>query len=110
MNLKYAIEEKDRKETIMNKGTGNKTSKREDGADEFRFEILNHIGILSTANSGWSKEINIVRWNDAHPKIDIREWDGEHEKMSRGASLNVKEAEKLRDLLADFDFSAMVLG
>lgn len=91
----------------MNKSNA-KGQKKEEGNDEFRYEILNHIGILATANSGWSKEVNIVKWNDAHPKIDIREWDVEHEKMSRGASLNVKEAEKLRDLLDNFDFSVMI--
>ncbi|MHB1485168.1 MAG: YdbC family protein [Saccharofermentanales bacterium] len=78
--------------------------------DEFHYEILNHIGILSTSNSGWCKELNVVKWNDANPKIDIREWDSEHEKMSRGTSLNIKEAEKLRELLLESDFSTMVLG
>ena len=52
----------------------------------------------------------MVKWNEANPKIDIRDWDLEHEKMSRGASLNVKEAEKLRELLVDYDFSSMILG
>jgi len=94
----------------MNK-TANKTNaKREDTNDEFKFEIINHIGVLSINNSGWRKELNIVKWNEANPKIDIREWDTEHGKMSRGASLNAKEGEKLRELLQEFDFSAMVLG
>lgn len=96
----------------MNKNsqTNKSNTKKEDGTDDFHYEILNHVGTLSTNNSGWSKELNIVKWNDANPKIDIREWDSEHEKMSRGASLNVKETEKLRDLLLDFDLSCMVLG
>lgn len=91
--------------------SNNKTNtKKEEHGDEFHYEILNHIGTLSTNSAGWSKELNVVKWNEANPKIDIRDWDLEHEKMSRGASLNVKEAEKLRELIVDFDFSAMVLG
>jgi hypothetical protein len=94
----------------MNKTLNKNTGKREDHNDEFKFEIINHIGVLGTNSTGWNKELNIVKWNDANPKIDIREWDSEHEKMSRGTSLNVREAEKLRELICDFDFSAMVLG
>ena len=95
----------------MNKNnTRTTTTNKEEHGDEFHYEILNHIGTLSTSNTGWSKELNVVKWNEANPKIDIRDWDMEHEKMSRGASLNVKEAEKLRELLADYDFSSFVLG
>ena len=90
------------------KNSGNKNnSSREDSHEEFRYEIINHIGVLGTNNSGWSKEINIVKWNDANPKIDIREWDQNHEKMSRGTSLNFSEAENLRNCLSDFDFSVL---
>jgi hypothetical protein len=90
----------------MNKNNTKTNSKKEERNDEFHFEIINHVGILSTSSTGWRKELNIVKWNDANPKIDIREWDSEHEKMSRGASLNAKEAEKLRELLEEYDFSA----
>jgi len=94
----------------MNKNNTKTPGKKEDGSDDFHYEIINHIGTLSTSNTGWKKELNIVKWNDANPKIDIREWDTEHEKMSRGTSLNAKETEKLRELLVDYDFSSMVLG
>ena len=30
---------------------------------EVRFEILEHIGIISTHPTGWNKELNIVSWN-----------------------------------------------
>lgn len=94
----------------MNKNMTKGNTKKDESNNDFHYEILNHIGILSTNNSGWSKELNVVKWNDTNPKIDIREWDSEHDKMSRGATLNVKEAEKLRELLLESDFSTMVLG
>lgn len=92
----------------MNTSTTKTNKKKEDHADEFHYEILNHIGVLSTSNAGWKKELNIVKWNEANPKIDIRDWDLEHEKMSRGVSLNIKETEKLRELLAEHDFTPMM--
>ena len=47
------------------------------------FEIIEEIGIISTQDTGWTKEINLVRWNGGMAKYDIRDWDPYHEKMSR---------------------------
>ncbi len=77
--------------------------------DSFKYEILNHIGVLSQNPSGWSKEVNIVKWNDANPKLDIRDWDSDHEKMSRGVSLSMAEAEKLGDLIFEIDFEEIMI-
>ena len=51
---------------------------------EFKFEITRHIATLSTKSNGWTKELNMVSWNERAPKYDIREWDPEHIKMSKG--------------------------
>ena len=66
---------------------------------EFRFEIIEHIGILSQSGNGWTREVNIVSWNGGQPKIDIREWNPGHEMMSRGITLRPEEGEKLVDAL-----------
>ena len=63
--------------------------------DEVTFELIEHIGVLSTSDRGWSKEVNFVSWNGASPKIDIRDWDSEHMRMSRGVTLFEEEAEAL---------------
>jgi hypothetical protein len=70
---------------------------------ELKFEITERLGILSESAKGWSKEINLVSWNDREPKYDIREWDPEHEKMSKGITLNKDEIIKLRDCLNEMD-------
>ena len=62
-------------------------------------EIVEHIGTLSTKANGWSKEVNIVVWNHNEPKIDIREWDESHIKMSRGVTLTKEETVALLDTL-----------
>ena len=39
------------------------------------FEIIEEIGIISTVETGWAKELNLVRWNGGVAKYDISEWD-----------------------------------
>lgn len=65
------------------------------------FEIIKQIGVISESPTGWKKELNIVKWGDREPKYDIRDWDKEHERMSRGLTLTEEEAEKLSELLAE---------
>lgn len=65
------------------------------------FEIIRQIGVISESPTGWKKELNIVKWGDREPKYDIRDWDKEHERMSRGLTLTEEEAEKLSELLAE---------
>lgn len=66
---------------------------------EIKYEITKEIGILSENAKGWSKELNMVSWNDREPKYDIRDWSPDHEKMAKGITLSEEEAIALRDLL-----------
>ena len=59
--------------------------------DEMKFEIIQHFGILKERKNGWKKELNKVAQGDNDPKWDIREWNEEHDKMSRGITLTEKE-------------------
>lgn len=70
---------------------------------EFRFSILRHIGVLAEGKKGWKKEVNLVSWNDRPVKLDIREWDENHVKMSRGITLSVDEAMLLSELIDDVE-------
>lgn len=65
------------------------------------FEIIKQIGVISESPTGWKKELNIVKWGDREPKYDIRDWDEEHMRMSRGITLHEEEAIKLGELLAE---------
>lgn len=65
------------------------------------FEIIKQIGVISESPTGWNKELNIVKWGDREPKYDIRDWDEEHMRMSRGITLHEEEAIKLGELLAE---------
>lgn len=68
---------------------------------EIKFEITKHIGVLSQSSKGWTKELNLISWNDKEPKYDLREWDPAHAKMGKGITLTVDEVKKLRDALND---------
>lgn len=66
---------------------------------EIKYEIKESLGVLSESSKGWSKELNLVSWNDKEAKFDLREWDADHKKMGKGVTLSVEEIKKLRDLL-----------
>jgi hypothetical protein len=66
---------------------------------EIRYEIIQKLGVLSTSASGWSKELNLISWNEREPKFDIRDWSGDGTKMGKGVTLTLDELVILRDLL-----------
>jgi len=70
---------------------------------ELKYEITKSLGELSQSPSGWTKELNLVSWNDRDPKYDIREWAPEHNKMGKGVTLTADEIILLRDLLNEIE-------
>jgi hypothetical protein len=70
---------------------------------DIKFEIVKKIGILSTSEKGWTKELNLVSWNDRPAKYDIRDWDAEHQTMSKGITLSKEELVALKALLAELE-------
>ncbi len=68
---------------------------------EFKFSIEKNIGVISENNKGWKKELNIVKWGDNPPKYDIREWNPDHTRMSKGVTFLEEELVELRDMLIE---------
>ena len=67
------------------------------------FKIEKHLGVLSESPTGWTKEANLVSWNGAPAKLDIREWSPDHERMTKGITLFKEEAKALKDVLQGRD-------
>jgi hypothetical protein len=67
--------------------------------DSVKFDIVKHFGVISTEKSGWQKELNLVSWNNRQPKLDIRDWAPDHQKMGKGVTLTEDEAAALAELL-----------
>ena len=42
--------------------------------DDFKYEIIESYGILSTKKNGTTKEFNLVSWDGKDPQYDIRPW------------------------------------
>jgi len=67
--------------------------------DSFSYEVVKHFGVISKEKSGWQKELNLVSWSGRTPKLDIRDWAPNREKMGKGVTLTAEEAAELAKLL-----------
>ena len=68
---------------------------------DFKYEIVEHIGTLSESAKGWTKELNKISWNGGEPKYDIRDWDPDHARMSRGVTLTEQEFARMMNHVLD---------
>ena len=59
---------------------------------EITYEIVQQIGILK---------------NNGKPKLDIRDWGPNHEKVGKGISLDFEEYNTLKAFLEDGDFTSL---
>ncbi len=66
---------------------------------DIKYEIIEELGVLSESAKGWQKELNLISWNGAEPKYDLRDWAPNHEKMGKGVTLNEEEVKTLYKIL-----------
>lgn len=70
---------------------------------EFKYEIVEELGVFSENNKGWTREVNLISWNGGNPKYDIRDWAPDHEKMGKGITLTADELADLKKILDKVD-------
>lgn len=68
-------------------------------SQEFSYEILEEIAVLSENAKGWRKELNLISWNGRPAKFDLRDWAPDHEKMGKGVTLSNEEFAALKATL-----------
>ncbi len=68
-------------------------------ADDFSFEIIESLGMLSENKSGWKLELNKVSWGGRPAKFDIRSWAPDHQKMGKGITLSAEELKALSECI-----------
>ncbi len=68
-------------------------------ADDFSFEIVKNIGIVSEGKGGWNLELNLVSWGGRPAKYDLRSWSPDHQKMGKGSTFSKEELTALKNLL-----------
>ena len=70
---------------------------------ELKYEITREIGSIGESARGWSKELNLVSWNDREAKYDLREWSPDHSRMGKGVTMTLDELIMLKKLLNAMD-------
>ena len=70
---------------------------------EIKYQIKREIAVLSERSNGWTKQLNLISWNNGTPKYDIREWAPEREKAGKGITLTAAEVQSLLDALEALD-------
>lgn len=65
---------------------------------EVKYEIVKELGVISESSKGWTRELNMVSWNDNAPKYDVRDWNPDHTRMTKGITMTEEELKKLVEL------------
>ena len=73
-------------------------------------KITEEIAVLSVSGSGYTKEVNLVSWNGAEPKYDIRSWSPGREKCGKGIVLTQDEVKNLFLALQKVLFESCLRG
>lgn len=68
-------------------------------AEDFSFQIVKNLGVVSEGKGGWNLELNLVSWGGRPAKYDLRSWSPDHQKMGKGATFTKEELEVLKQLL-----------
>ncbi|MDD7732965.1 MAG: PC4/YdbC family ssDNA-binding protein [Firmicutes bacterium] len=68
---------------------------------EIKYDLVERLGVLSTDAKGWTKELNLVSWNERPAKYDMRSWNPDHTRMSKGITFSEDEAQVLLTILQD---------
>lgn len=66
---------------------------------DFKYEIQEKLGVVSESSNGWTREFNLISWNEGNPKYDLRDWAPDHAKMGKGIGLTKDELETLYGLI-----------
>lgn len=68
-----------------------------------RCEILETF-IEFPESRGYHLELNLVKWGENEPKYDLRRWNDDRSKMTKGIALTKEELLTLQDELSNIKF------
>ena len=64
---------------------------------EIKYEITEHLGVISETARGWTREVNMISWNGREPKIDVRDRSHDHTNKSKGMTYTKEEIDELKN-------------
>ena len=47
---------------------------------DIKYDIVEEVGVVSESSTGWTKELNLISWNNREAKYDLRDWAPDHAK------------------------------
>lgn len=62
------------------------------------FKLERRIGALSENPSGYTKELNVVVWDEKYTKYDLRTWNP-NGKPGKGITLSLEELAALHEII-----------
>lgn len=68
--------------------------------NDFSYNIVSHIATISQRGA-WALELNLISWAGRPATFDLRKWNEDHTKMSKGISLTRDEVKALGKFLVD---------
>ena len=68
--------------------------------NDFSYKIIRNITTISQRGN-WALELNLVSWDGRPATFDLRKWNEDHTKMSKGISLARDEVKALGKFLID---------
>ena len=63
------------------------------------YTITKPLAVLSENDKGYTKEVNMISWNGADAKLDIRQWAPNRSKGLKGMTFTEDEGRKLMEVL-----------
>lgn len=70
---------------------------------DIKYDIVEEVGVVLESSTGWTKELNLISWNNREAKYDLRDWAPDHAKMGKGITLSIDELRQLKNLLNNMD-------
>ncbi len=75
------------------------------------YEILKNVAVLTEEpEARWVLELNVVKWFDKSPVLDLRRWSSDHSRMQKGLTLSLKELHTLKKSLDEKRLGKELLG
>lgn len=67
---------------------------------DFSYNIVSHIATISQRGN-WALELNLISWAGRPATFDLRKWNDDHSRMSKGISFTRDEVKALTKYLID---------
>lgn len=72
-----------------------------DNKNDVRVHIVQKLGSFGETVNGWTRWLCLVQWNGNPAKYDIRSWNEDFSRCSKGLTFDGQEFDKLAEIIND---------